>query len=161
MSYNSQDLPSTPVSFEDFNLSPFALEFVHQYFQSKNATEAVKKAGSTAKRPEAVASNLMKQPNVAAAIAWGMQRRVEAAAVDSKEVIAMLKRVYDKAMENGKYNDANKAAELLGNHLGMFRTANIAEAKIRSEAHRTSDDPKDVQRDISRFLKMVKSAKDG
>jgi len=155
---NSQNYssPIDPQKLEDFGLSRFQVDFVTHYMGSKNATEAAVRAGSTAKHPAAVASNTMKLKNVQEAVAWSMKNRIEAAGVDSREVISMLKRVYDTAIENGKYGDANKAAELLGSHLGMFRTSQIAESKIKSDAHKTSEELPDIQRDIARIAETLK-----
>ena len=149
--------PTDPKTIEDFNLSPFEVDFVTHYFSSDSGAEAARKAGSTAKRPEAVAYNTLQRPNVQAAINWGMKNRIEAAGIDSRAIISMLKTVYNEALAAGKYNDANKAAELLGNHLGMFRTSQVVETAIKSDAHKTSNDKKDLQNDILRFVKVLKN----
>ena len=46
--------------------------------------------------------------------------KARAACVEEVEIIEMLRSSYRMAMDSGKYGDANKAAELLGNHIGMF-----------------------------------------
>jgi phage terminase small subunit len=148
--------PENPKSLYDFELTPFQADFVAAYINSKNPTEAVRKIGSKSKRPEAVASNMMKMPNVQAAINWALKCRVEAAGVNDREVITMIRRVYEEAMAAGKYNDANKAAQMLGDHLGMFRTAQIEETKIKSDAHSSgSEDVKDLRKDIKRLVESL------
>lgn len=151
--------PINPKTIDDFQLNPFETDFVTHYFSSESGAEAARKAGSTAKRPEAVAYNTLQRPNVQAAINWGMKNRIAAAGVDSREIVSMLKVVYTEALSAGKFNDANKAAELLGNHLGMFRTSQVVETAIKSDAHKTSNDKKDLQDDILRFVKVLNKGK--
>ena len=129
------------------------------YFNSKSAKEAAVKAGSQAKRPENIASNIMALPQVEAAIAWGMKNRVEAAGIDSREVVSMLKKVYSEAMDKGKYADANKSAELMGQHLGMFKTGTGQMPSASSGAHKTSEEIKDLQKDIQRFIATLQKPK--
>jgi phage terminase small subunit len=150
------EIPDNPTSLEDFKLTPFQTDFVVQYLTAKNPTEAVRKAGSKSVRPENLAHKLLKNPNIQAAIEFGLRNRIESAGIDSKAVVTMLNRVYESAMANGKFNDANKAAELLGSHLGMFRTAQIQEAKQKSETHRSSDDVKALKSDVDRLLATLR-----
>lgn len=152
---NDYTAPSNPQGFEDFDLTPFEREFVVHYMSSKSGAEAARKAGSQAKKPESVAYSMLQKPNVQAAINWGTKNRIAAAGIDSLEVISMLRQVYSLALEKGKYNDANKAAELLGSHLGMFRTSQIAETALKSEAHKTSNQKSDMMADIERFLSIA------
>jgi hypothetical protein len=53
-------------------------------------------------------------------IAWLMDQRAKLALVDDNEIIEKLRRVYDEALSAGKFAEANKAAQLLGDMIGAF-----------------------------------------
>lgn len=51
-----------------------------------------------------------------------LQKKVaDAAMLTTAEIIENLRDVYKMAMRDGKYAEANKAMELLGNHLNMYK----------------------------------------
>ena len=66
----------------------------------------------------------MSSPKVQTAIALGMKARIEAAGVDSIEVIQMLRSNYYAATESANHTAANRAAELLGQAIGLLGTNN-------------------------------------
>jgi hypothetical protein len=53
-------------------------------------------------------------------ITWLMETRAKQACVDDNEIIEKLRRVYDEAIDAGKFSEANKAAQLLGDMIGAF-----------------------------------------
>lgn len=102
-------------------LSPFEQRFIEAYPKASSGAEAARMAGSIAKRPEQVANNTLRKKEVMRAIALMRARRIEASGLDEVEVIEKIRSVFTQALAHKKYQDANKAAELLGAHLGMFR----------------------------------------
>lgn len=94
-------------------LSTFQVRFVEQYIRTASASHAARLAGSKSGNPEIVGYKLLQNPTVQQAIALAMRKRIEAVGLDSIEVIQKIRAIYDVAMENGKYADANKACELL------------------------------------------------
>lgn len=53
-------------------------------------------------------------------IKWLMDQRARQACVDDNEIIEKLRRVYDEALDAGRFAEANKAAQLLGDMIGAF-----------------------------------------
>ena len=88
--------------------------------------DAALKAGSKATGRKALARmgyQLETQnETVAAYIRWIVHARAKMALVDDNEVVFKLRQAYDHAMNDGKYSDAIKAAELLGKAAGTFET---------------------------------------
>jgi hypothetical protein len=87
-------------------------------------SEAAEKAGSTATTTESrgrVGWNIENTVDGADEyINWLQELRAEQACVDSIEIIEKLRRVYDDAMANGKYTDANRATQLLAEMAGFL-----------------------------------------
>lgn len=118
-------------------LTPFQRKFVEAYLKSSTGAEAARVAGSQAKHLDQVAHNTKRDPNVQKAIALGMDCRIQAAALDDNEVIHNFREVFHKAMQEGRYSDANKANEALGKILGLFRdSTNVTDNKIADKARR-------------------------
>lgn len=57
-------------------------------------------------------------------IAYLQMVKAKSACVSETEIIEMLRDSHRQAMTDGKYGDANKAAELLGSYIGMFGKSN-------------------------------------
>lgn len=121
------------------DLTPFERRFVEAYLKCDSGAEAARVAGSNAKNLEQVAYNTKKRPHVMTAIAVGLNYRIQAAALDDNEVIMKLREVFDAAMEDGKYAEANKAAELLGKTIGLFGNPKSVDARISQEAREQRD----------------------
>jgi len=116
------------------DLTPFQRRFVEAGLKSDSWADAARIAGSTAENLEQVAWNTRKIEKVQKALALGMLKRVEAAALDDNEVIMKFRDVFDKAMEAGDYGAANKASENLGKILGLFDGTSKVDAKIAGKA---------------------------
>jgi phage terminase small subunit len=95
------------------DLNPFQIRFVEAYIKTASASQAAKMAGSNSKTPETVGYKTLQDARVQSAIAIGFKMRIEAVGLDTTEVIVKLRKVYDMAIEAGKFADANKACELL------------------------------------------------
>ena len=95
-----------------------------------NQPDSAQKAGSKAADRQAlgrVGYNL--ETSVKGAreyIAYLQAVKAEAACVDELEIIEGLRNVVKESMDNGKFNDANKALELLGSYIGMFGKNKVA-----------------------------------
>ena len=94
-------------------LSPFQIRFIEQYIRTGSAGQAARLTGSEAKNPETIGYKLLQDERIIKAIAIAMKKRIEAVGLDSVEVIMKIREVYDAAMEAGRFQDANKACELL------------------------------------------------
>lgn len=123
-------------------LTPKQKRFVGEFLKDLNATQAAVRAGYSEKLESAAAhaSRLLRSGKVADAIALAFEKRAERTRVDQDWVVEQLKTnlaralqaepVYDSDGETVLYyryegNVVNRAAELIGKHLGMFNRLEI------------------------------------
>lgn len=151
-------------SAEDFRLvmarlNPFRRNFVEAYLKCDSVAEAARCAGSTAKNPDRVGYNTLQDPDVQKAIALGMFRRIEAAALDSTEVITNLREIHQKAMEEGKFNDAFKATEAMGKMLGLFQDTTFGKKskELQDNARRGPEKAPDEVKNMMDILSHAKT----
>ena len=109
--------------------------FVQGYLIHLNATKAAIHAGYSTKTAGAIGHENLNKPNISRRIDALINERNERTKVDQDYVVYMLRRNIDRAMQaepifdaegnidEYKYNGAvvNKALELLGKHVGMWR----------------------------------------
>lgn len=115
--------------------------FICEYLVDLNATQAAIRAGYSEKTAGAQASRLLKNVNISRAIEEALAKRAEKIELTADWVLENLKNVaircqqaekvlewdhQEKQMvETGEYQfdsaGANRALELIGKHLGMFR----------------------------------------
>lgn len=115
--------------------------FVMEYLKDLNATQAAIRAGYSEKTAKQQGSRLLTNADIRARIDELMERRKEKLDIDSDWVIARLIEVSEMSLrakpvmkwdyeerrlvETGEYqfdsNGANRALELIGKHLGMFK----------------------------------------
>lgn len=110
--------------------------FVEEYLVDLNATQAAIRAGYSPKTARSQGARLLADANVAAAIAKAKAARAERVALDQDYVLDLLHEIAEKCRGNKKVTitrkgkdvavrifdqaGANKAADLLGKHFGMF-----------------------------------------
>ncbi len=100
--------------------------FVAEYLADPkaNATQAVIRAGFSEKRAKITASELLKDPEIKAAIQSKQERRLAKLEIDANLVLAGLLELRDRCREagSGAWQTAGllKVYELLGRHLKMF-----------------------------------------
>lgn len=115
--------------------------FCEQYMIDLNATQAALRAGYSEKTAHSQGSRLLKHVEVRTRIDELKAERMEELKLDQQWVLTRLQQISDRAMqqepvlvwdyasksmiESGEYkfdsNGANKATELIGKHLGMFK----------------------------------------
>lgn len=110
--------------------------FVEEYLVDLNATQAAIRAGYSAKTAEAQASRLLRNVKVQEAVAAGQEARSARVELTQDWVLDRLREVTERCMQHeavldqegnptGEYKfnaaGANKAIELIGKHLGMFK----------------------------------------
>lgn len=111
-------------------------KFIEEYLVSLNATKAAIQAGYSQKTADRAGSKLLRDPLVAAEIQAAMKDREERTQITQDWVLKRLKDISDRCVQAepvlnaegepiGVYKfdsaGANKATELIGKHLGMFR----------------------------------------
>jgi phage terminase small subunit len=94
--------------------------FAKEYLVDLSAKYAAIRAGYSEKTAHQIGHALMKQPHVQATIQAEMDKRSEVTDLTAERVIRDIDRVRQKAENEGNYNAALKASELLGKHLQLF-----------------------------------------
>lgn len=104
-------------------LSLKQVAFVRQYLVDLNATAAATRAGYSAKTAMQQGSRLLKNREVATAIAEAQQRRIEKVDIKAEDVLRRLKHFADLEPDGEitRTTDVLKALELLARHLGLLR----------------------------------------
>lgn len=126
MDLSSDRLP-TELKNKLEKLSPFAKRYAEFRSKGLSQSDAAKKAGSEATSKDnlgRVGWNTEQMDGVKEYIVWLEMKRAKACAIDDMEIVSKLRAVYESAMLDGKYADANKALELLGNMIGAFALKN-------------------------------------
>jgi phage terminase small subunit len=115
--------------------------FVQEYLVDLNATQAAIRAGYSEKTAGSIGHELLKKPEIATRIEELKRERAEKAGITAEWVLQKLTEVVAKSMqekpvekwdyqkkqmvETGEYvydsQGANRALELIGKHLGMFK----------------------------------------
>lgn len=112
-------------------LTPKQQRFVAEYLVDLSAAAAVRRAGYKVRRPDQQGYELLRKPEIAAAISVAKARLAEQTGRTVAAVLADIGRVRDDAMQlvvdpdtgvRGmlSHKDALKALELEGKHLGAF-----------------------------------------
>lgn len=155
-------------------LTPFARRYAELRATTLKQADAAKKAGSQASTRQSltrVGYNTEQLDGVKEYIMWLEYKRAKASAVDEIEIVQMIRDTYKSAMMDGKYNDANKAAELLGNMIGAFANKNASKDTAVNEGKNLSatknnttafkEDNADIEEDdrVAKLTKMLQDAK--
>jgi phage terminase small subunit len=144
-----------------FKLTEFQRRFVEGYLETGCASEATRIAGSKAKNTNQVGWNTLNNENVQTAIALGLNTMIQAAALNSTEIINNFRNVFMKAMDEGKYAEANKATENLGRILGLFKDTNASKGKQRidEKAQEIRDNESKTDSETSNMLNILGRAR--
>jgi len=137
-----------------------------------NMAQAAELAGYKGDNLSAVGSRLEALPNVTKAISEGTKERIKNAALSHVDIVNKFMEIWDRAMEAGKYNEANKAMEHIGRICGVFMSDKKQEpevskkkddqgSEINPENFKSSDEESDIKNDISTFTNVLKMASDG
>ena len=105
-------------------LTPQQQRFVTHYVAKDwdTISEVMIRAGSTGKGDalRQIAWGYLNKPEIKEAIVLSTLRKLEAEGIDRYEIISMLRDSFNGAMADGRYKEANEAAQLLGTGIGMF-----------------------------------------
>lgn len=117
-------------------LTPKQAAFVSEYLVDLNATQAAERAGYSKKTAKSQGQRLLTKVDIAKSISAAQAERQERTEINQDYVLHSLKTVVERCMEAVPVLDsdgqatgfwrfnapgANKALELLGKHLGMFK----------------------------------------
>jgi phage terminase small subunit len=102
-------------------MKPKQQRFVDEYLIDQNGKAAAIRAGYSVRRAQPTACDLLKLPDVAAAVAEGLAKLADRNGLSADWVLSELQENHRLARSEGEYAASNKALELLGKHIGMFK----------------------------------------
>ena len=115
-------------------LTPKQERFVDEYLIDLNATAAAKRAGYSEKTANEIGTQNLVKLSIQEAIAERQKARQERTEISQDWVVNNLKKIAERSMEHDEapyMQAANKALELLGKHLGMFRDSVQMDGELR------------------------------
>ena len=131
-------------------MRPKQVRFVAEYLLDLNATQAAIRAGYSRRSAAVIGHENIRKPQIAAAVAAAQQAEAETCGITRQYVLERLRANLERAMQaepvldnagkpTGEYRYegavANRAAELLGKHLGMFEESiRLPDLRERSDA---------------------------
>ncbi len=95
--------------------------FVEEYLIDLNAVAAAERAGYSKKSIRSQGSRLLANAGVRAAVDAAIAERSAGTWLTAQYVLTELRANYDRAVTDVNLAAANRALELLGKHLGMFK----------------------------------------
>lgn len=117
-------------------LTPMQRKYCEYRAKGLKQYEAAGKAGSSATTKESmgrVGYNIERMPGASEYINWLQEQRAKQACVDEIEIIEKIRAVYDEAMNDGKYAEANKAAQMLGEMIGAFNKSKVKQEPTKEK----------------------------
>jgi phage terminase small subunit len=110
------------IEMTDAPLTPRQRRFVEEYLIDLNATEAARRAGYSTKTAGQIGHENLKKPEIAAAVAAGLETKAEAADLTARWVLDQLRREAQLAGPGASHAARVQALKLLGLHLRLFPT---------------------------------------
>jgi hypothetical protein len=133
------------------SVSPREEVFCREFITTMDPAKAVISAGYTGNNARATGSKWLQRPRVKRRIEQ-LQKKDEVRAEMSREIyLKMLQDTYDKAMADGDYSGANKAAELMGKSLGYF----VDQKAILNVTARIPDDKAAEVEEVKRLARIA------
>ena len=138
-------------------MAPKQEKFCMEYIATGDSLIAYKAAGyapgknhsDTRRR----ASTLLKKPKIEQRINDLREVAIDRMAWSADHVLQRLDEVYQHALQNGDYTNANRSVENVAKHLGMF--VDRSEQKIKMGALGDNDSSEDVKKDIERLADIA------
>ena len=162
--YNKDEMLERAAKGENFKpgnfiagMSPKQEKFCMEYIATGDSLTAYKAAGyapgknhsDTRRR----ASTLLKQPKIEQRINDLREIALDRMAWSADHVLQRLDDVYQHALSNGDYTNANRSIENVAKHLGMF--VDRSEQKIKMGSLGDSNDSDAVKKDIERLAEIA------
>jgi len=126
--------PSQRKIWEFGGLTPRQEKFCLEYMKTGDPEHAFKVAGYKSKRLRAAANRLFEKPLIQIRLNEIREQALKDIKVNAEKVIDRILEVYDAAMQESDYTNANRAMESVGKHLGMF--VDRSEQKVSCRSHR-------------------------
>lgn len=147
------------------NLTGFQKTYCEYRSRGLSQAVAAEKSGSAAKDKGALASvgfQVESTTGIREYIDFLKEERAKTLPIDETEVVGKLRKVYEKAMEDGDYKAANEAVKLLGMVVGTFgagKTGPRSKQDKEDEANPFKDEgmePGTVSNRLNKILAMQK-----
>ena len=138
-------------------MAPKQEKFCMEYIATGDSLTAYKVAGYAPGRSHSDtrrrASTLLKKPKIEQRINDLREVALDRMAWSADHVLQRLDEVYQHALSNGDYTNANRSVENVAKHLGMF--VDRSEQRIKMGSLGDSDDKEAVQKDIERLADIA------
>jgi phage terminase small subunit len=132
-------------------ITPEEEVFCREYLGTMDLKKAITAAGYTGRHPTVTARRWLNKPKVKERMQQ-MQKRDEIRAdVTRDKYHQMLIETYDRAMADGDYSGANRAAELLGKSMGYF----VEQKAILNVTSRVEGDKSAKVAEIQRLARIA------
>tara|TARA_R100001369_G_scaffold25630_1_gene46623 strand:+ start:5070 stop:5771 length:702 start_codon:yes stop_codon:yes gene_type:complete len=138
-------------------MAPKQEKFCMEYIATGDSLIAYKSAGYAPGKSHSDtrrrASTLLKKPKIEQRINDLREVAIDRMAWSADHVLQRLDEVYQHALQNGDYTNANRSVENVAKHLGMF--VDRSEQKIKMGALGDNDSSEDVKKDIERLADIA------
>ena len=129
-------------------LTPRLERFCQEYMKDLNPDGAYQRAGFRGENVKANAARIMSQKVVKERIKELEVQRLIDNRVTVQKIVDRLDQIASKTADEGKYNAAIRANELLGKYCGMFVEKTAIELQIKRS-------PKEVDEEIKRLNQII------
>ena len=143
--------PSQRKIWEFGGLTPRQEKFCLEYMKTGDSEQAFKVSGYKSRYLKAGANRLLEKPLIQIRINEIREQALKDIKVNAEKVIDKIIEVYDAAMQESDYTNANRAMESVGKHLGMF--VDRSEQKVTQLTK--GEEPEEVKKDIHRLAEVI------
>ena len=143
--------PSQRKIWEFGGLTPKQEKFCLEYMRTGDPEEAFKKADYKSRYIKPAVKRLLANPLIQMRLQEIREQALKDIKVNAEKVIDKVLEVYEAAMQESDYTNANRAMETVGKHLGMF--VDRSEQKVTQLTK--GDEPEVVKQDINSLAEVI------
>lgn len=143
--------PSQRKIWEFGGLTPKQEKFCLEYMRTGDPEEAFKNADYKSRYIKPAVKRLLTNPLIQMRLQEIREQALKDIKVNAEKVIDKVLEVYEAAMQESDYTNANRAMETVGKHLGMF--VDRSEQKVTQLTK--GDEPEAVKQDINRLAEVI------
>ena len=143
--------PSQRKIWEFGGLTPKQEKFCLEYMRTGDPEEAYKKAGYKSRWLKPAVKRMLTNPLIQMRLNEIREQALKDVKVNAEKVLDKVMEVYDSAMQESDFTNANRAMETIGKHLGMF--VDRSEQKVTQLTK--GDEPETVKQDIHRLAEVI------
>ena len=143
--------PSQRKIWEFGGLTPKQEKFCLEYMSTGDPEEAYKKAGYKSRWLKPAVKRMLTNPLIQMRLNEIREQALKDVKVNAEKVLDKVMEVYDSAMQESDFTNANRAMETIGKHLGMF--VDRSEQKVTQLTK--GDEPETVKQDIHRLAEVI------